>query len=196
MRLGLSPGASPDTLKPAWRRAVSTLHPDRNGPQADRELAEVNAAFQRLQAFAQRHGRLPSPLDTPHRTVPPVRRGPGRWAMTAFVVAAALVVLWPQSRPAERAPAEDDVAEPSNDIPAPLPRLTAIGTPTPQLRLGLDASEAERIAGPPLFRSAERWEYGPSEIRFTDGKVSGWHSSPLRPLPVDDMPRSPAAVRD
>ncbi len=42
-----------------------------------------------------------------------------------------------------------------------------------------------------MFRSDDRWEYGPSEIRFTDGKTSGWYSSPLRPLPVGDVDTFP-----
>ncbi len=66
-----------------------------------------------------------------------------------------------------------------------MPEPAPIGAPADRLRVGLDAAEAERIAGPPMFRSRERWEYGPSEIRFVDGKVAGWYSSPLRPLPVD-----------
>ena len=40
------------------------------------------------------------------------------------------------------------------------------------------ASEGE----PTLMVSNERWEYGPSWIRFEHGKVVDWYSSPLYPL--------------
>ncbi|WP_281187141.1 hypothetical protein [Aquimonas voraii] len=39
--------------------------------------------------------------------------------------------------------------------------------------------------GPPLVLQADLWEYGPSHIRFERGRVVGWYSSPLKPLPVD-----------
>ena len=148
----------------------------------------MNAAFQRLQAFVQQNGRLPSRTDPANRAAPSSLRRPGRWGIVAAGVAIALVVLWPQAQPSRpTTPDDEDVAAEPGDVgptPAPLP----IGTPVPHLSLGLDAAEAERIAGPPMFRSAERWEYGPSEIRFVDGKVSGWYSSPLRPLPVENPP--------
>ncbi len=53
-----------------------------------------------------------------------------------------------------------------------------------RIRIGSSHKEVLRIQGEPLFRSETRWDYGPSFIEFQDGKVSGWHSSPLRPLRV------------
>jgi hypothetical protein len=193
-RLGLPAGAPIDALKPAWRRAVSALHPDRNGPEADRKLAEVNAAFQRLQAFERRHGRLPGHRDTAPRPSPSVRRGSPRWVVGGVAIAAAVLILWPQSHSIDGAPRLRDHGA-IDALPPPTAAVShpaAIGLPTDRLRAGLDAEAVERLAGPPLFRSAERWEYGPSEVRFTDGKVSGWYSSALRPLPVGDTPTFPA----
>ena len=192
-RLGLRPGAPPEALKPAWRRAVSALHPDRHGPEADRALAEVNAAFQRLQAFAQRHGRLPGHQDPLQRPRPSPSRGAPRWAVALLGLAVAVVVLWPQSHPTEGA-LRPDPGGTSEVLPPPTPPVSdesALGVPLDRLRIGLAPAEVERLAGPPLFRSAERWEYGPSEVRFTDGRVSGWYSSALRPLPVGDTPSFP-----
>ncbi|WP_397608438.1 DnaJ family molecular chaperone [Silanimonas sp.] len=193
-RLGLPPGAPLDALKPAWRRAVSALHPDRNGPEADRELAEVNAAFQRLQAFERRYGRLPGHRDAPLRPNPSPRRGSPRWMVGSLAIAAAALILWPQAQPVDDPTRLGD--EGAMDAWVPPPAVASspagIGLPTDRLRVGLDPEAVERLAGPPLFRSAERWEYGPSEVRFTDGKVSGWYSSALRPLPVGDTPSFPA----
>lgn len=167
------------------------LHPDRNGPQADRDLAEVNAAFQRLQAFVRQHGRLPGRSDL--AAPPPQRRSGRRWAIGALALAAAVVVLWPQARRSDARPTGDAPTEIRLPpvIPDRAPEPPSLGAATTHLEVGLEASEVERLAGPPMFRSAERWEYGPSEIRFTKGRVSGWYSSPLRPLPVDDMPSFP-----
>jgi hypothetical protein len=190
-RLGLAPGASPDALKPAWRRAVSQLHPDRHGEHADRELAEANAAFQRLQAFVRTHGRLPGPSDATPAVPSSPPRARRRWVVAGLGLAAAAVVLWPQTQPAHVEPTTEGAEY------APSPEATAtsampIGARPERIALGLDAADVERLAGPPMFRSAERWEYGPSEIRFTDGRVSGWYSSPLRPLPVADIASFPA----
>lgn len=210
-RLGLAPGALPDALKPAWRRAVSQLHPDRHGEQADRELADVNAAFQRLQAFLRQHGRLPGALDQNRPTAAPARRAAPRWVLAAIGVAAAALVLWPQADPAAGDPATMDPAaiDSANratpdaiDVPTPgggaalEAGATTIGARAKRIELGLSPAEVERLAGPPMFRSRERWEYGPSEIRFTEGRVSGWYSSPLRPLPVADIEAFPATGAD
>lgn len=197
-RLGLAPGAAPEALKPAWRRAVSALHPDRHGPQADRELAEVNAAFQRLQAFAHRHGRLPGHHDPAPRLRQPPRTGGRGWMAGALAIAAVFVVLWPQSRPTQ-APARTEAESAPSATPFATiasPERPALGLPADRLQAGLEPHEVERIAGAPMFRSAERWEYGPSEVRFTNGRVSGWYSSALRPLPVGDTPSFPAPHGD
>jgi hypothetical protein len=112
----------------------------------------------------------------------------------SLAIAAAALILWPQAQPVDDPTRLGD--EGAMDAWVPPPAVASspagIGLPTDRLRVGLDPEAVERLAGPPLFRSAERWEYGPSEVRFTDGKVSGWYSSALRPLPVGDTPSFPA----
>uniref|UniRef100_A0A0S6YVV0 Uncharacterized protein n=1 Tax=Mizugakiibacter sediminis TaxID=1475481 RepID=A0A0S6YVV0_9GAMM len=50
------------------------------------------------------------------------------------------------------------------------------------------------ILGRPAYAHDDTWEYGPSRIEFAAGRVSGWYSSPLAPLPVDE--HRPLGVRD
>jgi hypothetical protein len=38
------------------------------------------------------------------------------------------------------------------------------------------------MLGEPDSVHGNRWEYGPSWVRFEDGRVSDWYSSPLREL--------------
>ncbi|HFC53699.1 MAG TPA: J domain-containing protein [Gammaproteobacteria bacterium] len=54
------------------------------------------------------------------------------------------------------------------------------------IEIGSSPAEVFHIQGEPLFKSATRWDYGPSYIEFRDDKVSGWYSSPLRPLRVKE----------
>lgn len=179
-RLGLPPGASPEQLKTAWRRAVSQWHPDRRGQPTDHALTEVNAAFQRLREFHRQNGRLPNHADLrATRAMPspaPLRRA--RWALGASTLVVGLIVFWPF---AEKPPA---LAPPVALTAAPEVDDAPIGRRPERLVTGMTADDVERLVGAPVFRSLERWEYGPSEIRFHRGRVSGWHSSPLRPLPV------------
>ncbi len=50
------------------------------------------------------------------------------------------------------------------------------------LELGMDADAVRTIQGDPVISGADHWEYGPSWIRFENGKVADWYSSPLSPL--------------
>ena len=192
--LGLRPGAGLGDLKAARRRAVSELHPDRRGAAASPELAAVNAAFRRLEAFHRRHGRLPGTTDPrriPATASPGSTPRRGRWLIAASVLAVALFVAWPQvPPPGTEVPAADgstrDVAvdDALNGAGVAADAAAPLGERVELIDFGTPAADVERLAGPPMFRSAERWQYGPSEVRFADGFVSGWHSSPLRPLPV------------
>lgn len=50
------------------------------------------------------------------------------------------------------------------------------------LELGMDSGTVRAIQGNPVISGADHWEYGPSWIRFENGKVVDWYSSPLNPL--------------
>lgn len=46
--LGVSRGASAETVRAAWRQAARRLHPDVAGPDATEHMARVNAAYEAL----------------------------------------------------------------------------------------------------------------------------------------------------
>jgi hypothetical protein len=72
--LGVQPGASPDELQAAYRRAAKRWHPDRAGSaDAARRMAEVNAAWALL-----REG-LASAVPAPPPARASRRRAPGAW---------------------------------------------------------------------------------------------------------------------
>ncbi len=72
------------------------------------------------------------------------------------------------------------------DRPLQVSSSRPAGVEAPYIDVGSSAAEVLRIQGEPLFRSATRWDYGPSHIEFRDDRVSGWYSSPLRPLRVKE----------
>jgi hypothetical protein len=51
-----------------------------------------------------------------------------------------------------------------------------------QLELGMDADAVLAIQGAPMRYNDWEWEYGPSWLRFEDGQLVDWYSSPLHPL--------------
>ncbi|MCG6118432.1 MAG: J domain-containing protein [Aquimonas sp.] len=125
---------------------------------------------------------------TPAAPVPgavssPKPSGRRRVALGGIGLGLAIGLLgWPGREPVE-APVEAQQPAPANAL--------GLGQPAPHaghrplIKLGHTQAEVEALLGPPLLRSQEDWEYGPSHIRFEQGRVSGWYSSPLRPLPVD-----------
>ncbi len=67
---------------------------------------------------------------------------------------------------------------------APLTDANPLSSNSELIRIGSSYDDVSRIQGEPLFKTALRWDYGPSYIEFRYGKVSGWHNSPMRPLRV------------
>jgi hypothetical protein len=78
--LGVAPDASPDELTASYRALAKRWHPDRGGgPQAQRRMAEINAAYDllRSEAWQARHRPHVAPAS---RTAPAARRQPaGAW---------------------------------------------------------------------------------------------------------------------
>jgi hypothetical protein len=89
---------------------------------------------------------------------------------------------WPGSDRAETGSAPESAR---SDIASGLGQPSIRPAARAQLKLGSTLAEVESLLGPPLLRNEDTWEYGPSHVRFERGRVSGWYSSPLRPLPVD-----------
>jgi hypothetical protein len=50
------------------------------------------------------------------------------------------------------------------------------------IALGMDTDAVRAIEGDPMLVGENRWDYGPSWIRFENDKVVDWYSSPLHPL--------------
>lgn len=203
--LGLQPGCGLEEFKYAYRRRVSVLHPDRRDNDthhtvAAERLQRLTALYGMAMEFHREHGRLPgAPLARSNTPTPGTnssqparptggrqpRRRSGRWLLLP-AAAAVIWLLWPGEQPSAPAPSIIGAAH-----PAPQPAPPAKAVVNPPLGLGMDADAVRAIEGEPtLMVNDERWEYGPSWIRFEHGKVVDWYSSPLYPLSTTNR-RSP-----
>lgn len=203
--LGCAPGCSPAELERAWRVAMSRVHPDRVPPdqraEAIRQSQRVNAAYRRLRAFAQQHGRLPGSGVAAWPTVSAATRESDPHAPSgrpharggrrlAAVVAAAMVLAasWLLQAPAEvRPPRDRTAARPASNDAADTVAL-ALDSPAEVLIAQAGAPPLRREDG----RGGEVWEYGPSSVTLQAGRVVDWYISPLRPLPFPSE-RPPAS---
>jgi hypothetical protein len=205
-KLRLDPGCSLEDFKQAYRRHVSLWHPDRRlGSRADQlaaaRLQRLTAQYGAAMEFHRRHGRLPGAprvarvAGTAHAgadTPSPPREATAPAAMppritqrvlaTRWWVALALMgmgaVTW-SMWPAGEGPDAEAGQEPVAATPAATPAVLSA------LSLGMMPDEVIGIEGEPTRRAGERWEYGPSWIRFEQGVVVDWYSSPLRRLRTD-----------
>ncbi|MFC4526777.1 hypothetical protein ISN76_08720 [Dyella halodurans] len=192
--LGLRPGCSLLDLKQAYRRHVGRLHPDRmvgapNDPAVADRLQRITALYGAAMEFQRQHGRLPGAtlrvrFSVPEASAPPARvpmpsrrrtsRRSGIIALAVALVAAVLIwngVGW--------SPAPPDAAVHVRDTPA-LPLGSEANTPA--LEIGMSSDQVRSIEGEPTSIHDDRWEYGPSWIRFEHDEVVDWYSSPLRSL--------------
>ena len=207
-KLRLEPGCSLDEFKQAYRRNVALWHPDRRrGSRADvlaaARLQRLTAQYGAAMDFYRRHGRLPgapiparpilaeatvadtvdvAPSIEPRpaaASVPtpggPPRGLPLRWWFAAVLLGVGAVVwwMWPDGYVAD---VEDEPRAPS--------AVHAGQTPVVTIALGMTTDEVIAIEGEPTRRADDRWEYGPSWIRFEGDQVVDWYSSPLRALHV------------
>lgn len=141
---------------------------------------------------------------TARRSRPPSAPMPPADARARMLVALGIVAVllaWL----AARVPAQDagvatqrgtTRAVPSMDAPAPVPSIDAqaqaqagpLGArarpplAVQYLALGQDVETVLALQGAPLHRGDDTWDYGPSWIRFSRGRVTGWSSSPTYPL--------------
>lgn len=210
--LALRPGCSLEQFKQAYRRLVAYQHPDRAptpaaGGGASPELSDVIALYDQAMRFYRTHGRLPGagsglvePAYTPpavivpesddhefddhaqepetRETTPSLSR---RFAPLAMLALLALAwATWQKTSEPESLPA--------------MPPRHAAGVATESaaspggLVLGMDMEAVRSIQGDPVQIRDDKWEYGPSWLRFENGKLVDWYSSPLYRL------RTPTSV--
>lgn len=208
--LGLNPGCGLAEFKQAYRRRVAVLHPDRRSADqvsviAAERLQQLTALYGAAMEFERRHGRLPGappvrppppeagPPPTAHVAVAvPARRRRVRWWLIA--PAALACVIWMLWDFGWFSGSTDSDTETATSQPAPTNSTLASQRSRAQpssLELGMDADAVRAIEGDPVLVGEGRWEYGPSWIRFEDGKVAEWYSSPLRPLKTATTPPVP-----
>lgn len=200
--LGLRPDCSFEQLRHAYRREVRRLHPDSGGsPAGNVDLQRLTWLYGAVIKFHRAHGRLPGARLAP---VASNDRVPATYAVRAPAVGDALESRMASSRRRLRYMVIAGVVLIAllwlYAAPAPRPLQTSRGLPDTQsqaentkkgsnaatrLAPGMDATQVQAILGPPLRRFDARWDYGPSWVAFRCGRVSGWYSSPLRPLGVD-----------
>ncbi|KRF02124.1 hypothetical protein ASG87_11635 [Frateuria sp. Soil773] len=206
-KLGLSPGCGLLELKRAYRRHVSMLHPDhRVGNPLDARAAErlqrLTAQYGAAMEFQRRHGRLPgapgsSRPAAPETAAPAWRQPPAvqldapsqeRPKVLILLLAAALgVSLW-------------NVASLPPEImsSSPVAASAAVGWTVaddpPALRPGMSPDEVLAAEGEPTAVQGDRWEYGPSWIRFEHDEVVDWYSSPLHALRTASVRPAPPAA--
>lgn len=211
-RLRLEPGCTLAEFKQAYRRHVAQWHPDRRtGSRADAlaaaRLQRLTKQYGAAMEFHRRHGRLPgAPLPprvaaaapepdivvrdgasaatvTAAAQAIPARALPGRWWLLVAVVGVAVLVwsLVPAGAPGADEGA--DMSVPRADATRqPASRMTS---PARGIALGMSEEDVIAIEGEPTQRNDDRWEYGPSWVRFENHGVADWYSSPLRGLHAD-----------
>lgn len=214
-KLRLDPGCSLEEFKQAYRRHVAMWHPDRRrGSRADQlaaaRLQRLTAQYGAAMEFHRRHGRLPGALQAtravdavpaePETTVPlpgasPQAGAPPRATQRAVVtrwwLAFAVMAIggvawstWPAGQARQGVDGEDTEDVTVSGAASTPPVLQV-------LSLGMMPDEVIGIEGEPTRRTDDRWEYGPSWIRFEGGVVVDWYSSPLRRLRTESpRPRS------
>ena len=200
--LGLRADCTLEEFKLAYRKRVGVLHPDRAGGEAVamQGLPRLNALYTRAMEFHRRHGRLPGAAQpaTPAATAPRVPPRPAAPATSTpasasttskrsnrlpvlLVLVAALVAVWLWANPVEpeSEPAGVPVTQPARARAAPVRPVVE-----QTFELGSPAQRVRALHGAPVSGWEQHWDYGPSWVEFRCGVVTGWYSSPLRPLRV------------
>ena len=199
--LKVTPDCSLDHFKRAYRRRVADLHPDRVqgkvNPAATARLQTLTRLHDEAMRFHDHHGRLPganqaaqiAPTETPPRMAAHAAPSRSRSILIAALILAGVIVAYFL------------LPDESAEIPAESGHVSSAQTLQPDvggnfLILGMDEGAVRRIQGEPAFLATDRWEYGPSYVRFERHRVVGWYSSPLYPLKTNALRRNAAKTTD
>jgi hypothetical protein len=123
-----------------------------------------------------------------------------RWLIATTTIIAAVLFAVPELLE------PPDVTPFSRDLGAPVPAVHPVHVPAPDdnaravsrepdvharqasapalIRVGSSMDDVLTIQGAPTLQEDDVWQYGPSFVRFQNGRVRDWHSSPLQPLRV------------
>lgn len=194
-QLRVSPDCGLQEFKQAYRRQVSTLHPD-GKPQGYprtriQRLQQLNAQYEAAMEFQRLHGRLPGAAPparavTPRReNAPPHASSPApsnarprpnlKWLIPIALVAIG-ILFWGVSAVVPQPDGSVDNATNDNDAgPADV-------SVAPMLAVGMSKENVRAIEGDPVAMHDDLWEYGPSWVRFDHGSLVDWYSSPLHAL--------------
>ncbi|MEO7068147.1 MAG: J domain-containing protein [Rhodanobacter sp.] len=193
--LGLTPDCELADFKQAYRRRVGVLHPDRRANShgdmiADERLKQLTTLYGEAMTFQRQHGRLPgarqvrtvrpdiSPTPRQSITTLPSHTGSRRLLLMLAMCGAGWLLWssWPASAPTSTSISSTPTAAVAPDTSSNL----EVAAKT--INIGADAALVRRLQGTPILVSGNRWDYGPSWIRFENDKVVAWYSSPVRPL--------------
>lgn len=195
----LEPGAGVDELKRAYRRHVSLVHPDRLAAKdpisqhlANERLQLLTTLYEAGMQFHRQHGRLPGAAPVRSEAHADMQAPPGamtvehprtrhsRWWLLLILVGAG-AGYW---------------------LLGNEPEQEAVVTPTPVLRIdtpvvsksrydgiqrGMPKPVVIEVLGAPISTDQDRWYYGPSWLRFEEGRLVEWYSSPLRRLAISRL---------
>lgn len=193
--LGVDARCGIDDFRHACRRRIGDLHPDRPDATAAGDagmpLDELLALYTAAVQFHQKYGRLPGApavAFVEHRPAAPMSDSPAvpaavmrattshRWPMLVLVGSIVLLVALAWSRTVAVAPDAGGSGEAAERVAIEPPAASE------RLELGMDRAMVAAIQGEPLRIDGGQWEYGPSWLRFEEGALVDWYSSPLHPL--------------
>lgn len=73
------------------------------------------------------------------------------------------------------------ISHPENPLSVLIPYHAPIGVQR-HIHVGDTKEEVRSIQGDPIDEQPDVWDYGISRVYFSDGRVTGWHDSPLQQL--------------